>query len=818
MLILEKRVWLTSLTTIAACVLAACGGGNDGSSGSVPVTPPPTNTSSSTTYSGVVAASGFVPGSSTGNPTLKAGYYQKATVFVDSNGNGVLDSGEASAVTDASGKFTLTTTGTGPLVADIGTGAINTATGAPVASHLILRASAEQIADQGVGKVVISPLSSEAQRLVEANGSSYAAEKANLAARLNGPAFNLGTAAVTDPLADVNTLSGATQYAALYQDNELTNRYTYATTKLDRKDLFPDNLAVAGGDPRLVGLTGVTLTNRDGSNATPSVPTQKQAPITFAQAQQAAFNVEGVPAYDNIFVVIEENKSTDVIVGNSRAVNINYILNKYNQLSTYYSTGNPSEPNYTALGGGDDFGITDDNWFGCGAVAGTPYAVTDVAFTGGTASDGQPLPAQGKLPPATSASRAGYSAASTTCGDNPTGGTVHNIPGDNLFTLMSKTGRTIRTYSESMNPGQDVRADSIADPAITATYDATNRLNGFTNLDGSTPNLAGTPNFGVVNGLYKVKHGPSIAYQSARNLPEFAATNRTIFGTQYQEADWLKATAYPVPSGWVYDQFSKDLATGDVGNINFIVPDQCDDMHGVGSDTSCVSNNNGQANGVMRADIYLGMVVKKIQSSALWKNPNKRVAIVVMYDEGEGGSNGSCCGWNAGGKNSGAAPVTVDANGKATATAAPSNYAAGNFGHGNSIFGIISNQQDVGTAKKNVADSDAYSHFSFVRTLQDMFQIADPAVDASYLNRAKYTEAFITANITALPEFAGSADTHFDSVRPINHAYVIPGNYTQKLYAADIVGQVDTLTGKLEGQITPQVGPDASQTNVWATH
>ncbi|WP_307866994.1 hypothetical protein [Variovorax sp. E3] len=295
------------------------------------------------------------------------------------------------------------------------------------------------------------------------------------------------------------------------------------------------------------------------------------------------------------------------------------------------------------------------------------------------------------------------------------------------------------------------------------------------------------------------------------------ATNRTIFGTQYQEADWLKSTAYPLPSGWIYDQFSKDLVTGDVGNINFIVPDQCDDMHGVGSDTSCVSNNNGQANGVMRADIYLGMVVKKIQASALWKNPQKRVAIVVMYDEGEGGSNGSCCGWNAGGKNSGAAPVTVDANGKATATTAPSNYTSGNFGHGNSIFGIISNQQDVGTAKKNIADSDSYSHFSFVRTLQDMFQIADPAVDASYLNRAKYTEAFITANITALPEFAGSVDTHFDSVRPINHAYVIPGSYTQKLYAADIVGQVDTLTGKLQGQITPQVGPDASQTNVWAT-
>ncbi|WP_454914373.1 alkaline phosphatase family protein [Variovorax gossypii] len=814
--ILNRKALFTSLTTVAACVLAACGGGNDGP-GTI-VLPPPAATP--TTFSGVVAASGFVPGSATGNPTLKAGYYQKATVFVDTNGNGVLDSGEVSAVTDASGKFTLTTTQTGPLVADIGTGAINTATGTPVASHLILRASTAQIADQGAGKVVISPLSSEAQRLVEANGSSYAAEKANLVGRLNGPAFNLGTATVADPLADVNTLSGASQYAVLYEDNQLTNRYTYATTKLDRKDMFPDNLAVAGGDPRLVGLSSVTITNRDGTKVTPSVPTQKQAPITFAQAQQAAFNVEGVPAYDNIFVVIEENKSTDVIVGNSRAVNINYILNKYNQLTTYYSTGNPSEPNYTALGGGDDFGITDDNWFGCGAVAGTPYAITDVAFAGGTASDGQPLPVQGALPPAGTTlnpTRAGYSAGSTTCGDNPTSGTVHNIPGDNLFSLMSRTGRTIRTYSESMNPGQDVRADSIADASVTATYDAGNRLNGFTNLDGSTPSLTGTANFGVVNGLYKVKHGPSIAYQSARNLPEFAATNRTIFGTQYQEADWAKSSVYPIPTGWIYDQFSKDLATGDVGNINFIVPDQCDDMHGVGSDTSCVSNNNGQANGVMRADIYLGMVVKKIQSSALWKNPQKRVAIVVMYDEGEGGSNGSCCGWNAGGKNSGAAPVTVDANGKATATTAPVNYSSGNFGHGNSIFGIISNQQDVGTAKKNIADSDSYSHFSFLRTLQDMFQVADPAVDATYLNRAKYTEAFITANITALPEFAGSVDTHFDSVRPINHAYVIPGNYTQKLYAADIVGQVDTLTGKLEGQITPQTGPDASQTSVWAT-
>jgi hypothetical protein len=187
------------------------------------------------------------------------------------------------------------------------------------------------------------------------------------------------------------------------------------------------------------------------------------------------------------------------------------------------------------------------------------------------------------------------------------------------------------------------------------------------------------------------------------------------------------------------------------------------------------------------------------------------VAIVVMFDEGEGTAHGSsCCGWNAGGTNSGTAPVSVSASGVATAASAPVNYAQGNNGHGNSIFAVISNQQDVGTAAKGIKDSDSYSHFSFVRTLQDMFGLADPTKDASYLNRAKYTEAFIAANITALPEFAGSADTHFDAVRPINHAYKIPASYTQKLDPLGIVA-----VGAASA-VQQQTGPDANQTNVWS--
>ena len=779
-IITRHRVAYVLTPVTLACALAACGGDSD----------------STTTFSGKVAATAFQP-TTTGNPKLTAGYYAGATVFIDTNGNGVKDAGEPSTTTDATGKFTLSApnNATGQIVADIPTSATNTASGAAAPAHLILRASAAQIADQGKTAIVISPLSSEVQRLVEANGSAYATEKTNVATRLTGPAFNQGTATVsaTDLLADASTLTGAEQYALLYEDNALANRYTYATAKLDRGDKYPDALAVPGGDPRLAGVSGIT--------AGETIPADPRTPITFAQAQQAAFNIEGVPAYDNIFVIIEENKSTDAILGNTaNAPIMNQLLSKYNQLTTYYSTGNPSEPNYTAIGGADDWGITDDNWFGCGATGAN--APQDVAFAGGTASDGQPLPATGALPPADSAHLAGFSTtAGAACSTTPTSGTNHNPQGDNLFTLIAKAGLTVRTYSESMNPGQDPRSDSVADAAVVDTYNETDPADGTT--------VTGTPNFALIGGLYKVKHGPSIAYQSARLLPEFHADNRTIFGTQYTQADYLKTTAYTVPTGWMYDQFSTDLTAGDVGNINFIVPDQCDDMHGVGTDVSCLNtNNSGQGLGIKRADIYLNKVVTAIQASALWKNPNKRVAIVVMFDEGEGSST-SCCGWNAGGKTSGASPVAISASGVVTATTQPTGYGNGNIGHGNSIFAVITNQQDVGTAAKGVKDSDAYSHFSFVRTLQDMFQLADPTVDASYLNRAKYTEAFVAANITALPEFAGSADTHFDSVRPINHAYVIPAGYQQKLNPADIVPLA-------AGAVPVQTGPDATQTSVWS--
>ena len=402
-----------------------------------------------------------------------------------------------------------------------------------------------------------------------------------------------------------------------------------------------------------------------------------------------------------------------------------------------------------------------------------------------------------------------------------TSNVVHNVNQPNLFTLLSASGLTWRTYAESIIPGQDPRTDSVTNNSYTAA-------NGnYTQVSGTYTGPGGTGvDYPMPDNLYKTKHHPGAAYQTARNLPEYFADNRTIFGTQYGASQLAASTVDPIPAGYNYDQFSTDLASGDVGNINFVLPDQCDDMHSVGDTSyttgpnpaypSTIPTTNVSASAdpsctgnaiIQRGDDYVRQVVQKIQASPLWNNPQKHVAIVLMFDEGTATFSStsdpynSCCGWNPG---AAGAVTTVNSltvtgtlpNETVTASTSIVGYGSGNHGHGNSIWGILTNSGPTA-----VKDSDAYSHFSFVRTLQDMFQIADPAQDGSYLSRAKYTEYFVAQNILNLPEYQNTADSHFDSVRPLNHAYVIPAGYTAK-QSTDIT-------------IAAQVGPDASQTNIW---
>jgi hypothetical protein len=533
---------------------------------------------------------------------------------------------------------------------------------------------------------------------------------------------------------------GAAQKAVVGESTILANRFGLATKMFDRHDVSPAALAI---------------------NPAATAPI-----VTMKEAQQASMNIEGIPRYDHIFVIMLENKATSSIKNSKYAPKINNYLNAGAQFTSYYSTGNPSEPNRLAVVAGDDFGVTDDSGWNCrpaGDTVDTP---------------------EEPLPPGMT--------------DNCVNATNHNIKGNpNLLAALTDNGMTWRIYNESQTPGRDWRQSNVANSSIVApdkTYAADSPVGAIGN-----PNLMVT----MASSLYATKHNSSLPFQSVRSSAEFVASNRTLGGGQWDEA--LKASP-TTPANWNVDQFSDDLLSGDVGQFNILEPDQCDDMHGVtvtGKDsvtgaTGTASDCGGNAI-ILRGDNYTDYLIKKIQASPLWNNPQKRVAIVMMFDEGTAttGMN-SCCGWNpsAGSSIAGKSLGTLVKNADGSVSVqAVAQYNQGNKGHGTSIWGLLTNQ----AGPKAVVDSDAYSHVSFVRTMQDMFGVADPNDDWSYMNRTKYSEKFITANILYLPEYAGSADPHFDAVRPMNHAYVIPAGYEQK-----------------NGFPAKQIGPDADQRNGWA--
>jgi len=726
---------------------------------------------------GVVAGTYFTPPVNATNPanstasTTVPSVYAGAKVCFDLNDNGACDPGEPNTLTKSDGSFLLSSLNAANVIAEVSTAAMNN--GNPVTQRTVFRVASAQVAASTVSplapaNIAITPMSTEVLRMMENDGLSFQAAKQTLASRITvDPAVVLSNPATIT--------NAAQQKAVLAESVILTNRLTFAAKMVDRGDVSPAALAV---NPSATGPL-----------------------VQIPEAQQASMNIEGVPRYDHIFIVMLENKATTSIVNSPYAPNINAYLSANNQFTNYYATGNPSEPNYTALGGADDFGITNDDQWNCDA-------------TGANAPQDLPLPTNTQPGLAKSPFAA-------TCTDSPT--VSHNIVNrPNLFNAMTVAGMGWRTYNESTNPGQDFRTDSVADAAVKANDHVypPGTLAGNTSQIGSPTLVLPLP-----AGLYKTKHNPAMAFQNVRSAVEFKSSNRTLGGGQWDGA-YTSASDYAIPAGFDTDQLGTDLNSGDIGALNYVIPDQCDDMHSItvtgtdggtsgvaASDCSGVSNGNDPApndshdNIMARGDNYVKYLVTKIQGSPIWTNQAKRVAIVLMFDEGSATTGfNSCCGWNPG-NSTVARPLVQNPDGTFSVDTTVSGYANGNRGHGNSIFAVLTNQPN---APKGIKDSDAYSHFSFVRTLQDMFGLADPEAPGTYMNRSKYTESFIAANILNLPEYASSQDTHFDAVRPMNHAYVIPAGYTEKQSSDESTIRAGS------GNAAGTVAPHATQANVWA--
>lgn len=167
-------------------------------------------------------------------------------------------------------------------------------------------------------------------------------------------------------------------------------------------------------------------------------------------------------------------------------------------------------------------------------------------------------------------------------------------------------------------------------------------------------------------------------------------------------------------------ELDADLARNTVPNYAQIIPNQCNDMHGLtGAEVppDCSPSNLREL--VRRGDAEIGMLVTKITRSKSWNGPGN-AAIIITFDESDGsepnGATHGCCGSD---------PTSV-----------------ANFGGGHIPTIVITNH-----GPRHLADATPYNHYSLLRSTEAAFGIRE------YLGRAANTGDGV---ITMAPLFAVS--------------------------------------------------------------
>jgi Phosphoesterase family len=717
---------------------------------------------------GVVGGALFTPpviadtAAASAGPSSVASVYQGAKVCFDLNDNGVCDSNEPFTMTASNGSFRLSSATIAPLVAEISTSATNN--GNAITSRNVFRVKVDQVQAATVNPLLpatvdITPLTTEVARLEENTGLTFAQAVSNLALRLG--------VSTADVLKAPTTITTAADVPAIVKESVVdAGRWQLAAKFVDRGDTVGE----LRGNFDCPDVASFDPTNA----ASNCLPSDVNPVAGIKAAQQAAMNLEGIPRYDYVFVVIEENESLTSIKNAAQIPYINNFIDNGNQFYNYFSTSDPSEPNYLALGSADDWGSTSDEQIPYPSVVGVRANMANFIDSTGLSWHEY----EGSLFPSAAGNTAQQKTGSTSTGVFFDNAANSAIVGNDGATYPSSI-RAVKHNTVVWFP------DAVAQPDF---------LSNDRSISGSTPNLNGA----AIPYTFVNSSGQAVTQATPVNSGDWDAALQT-FATQNGITSWWTGNTQP----WNQDQFTADLQSGNVANYNIIIPDQDDDMH-------------NEAAPVARADYWFENIVTKIKSSAIWNNPNNRVAIVITFDEGESNSAPlSCCGWNPGSATD--TPLNVSSTGVVSAgsglsgtavfnnTAYSITYKNGSKGHGVTMFGLETNQQALNGAPAGNFDTDYYSHYSFVRTLQDMFGLSDPGIPGTYMNRSKYTENFINQNATLLPEYAGAANPHFDGVRAMNHVYVFPAGVARQ------------IGGGESSAIEPVAsGPDPSQVNLWA--
>jgi hypothetical protein len=341
--------------------------------------------------------------------------------------------------------------------------------------------------------------------------------------------------------------------------------------------------------------------------------------ITAISATSVAFAAEGsvpqgVPRLNHVFVVMMENHGINQVLNNPSLPFTNELTGLANTATNYFAIGHPSLTNYLEIVGGSNFGVRSDNypdWH-------NPYCTTNLA-TGTVNTDTPSSPAVCPIyGTGTDAATPAIDTTNETTGppgiNNIDGiqsiAAAPNTSGKTIADQLTETGATWKSYQESIGPFS-------ADNVNYGDGFYTNNTNFSLIKPAQTPPLTSS---GIV-ALYAAKHNPFVYFRSIQE--------------GYEPGSDLTNVADFTGSNGLY----ADLRSGNVPNLSFIAPNQCNDEHGRGNAGPFCDfdpNDDGTQAGLnpalmQRGDIALREIVTAIKASPVWRQGQN--AIVVVWDE-----------------------------------------------------------------------------------------------------------------------------------------------------------------------------------------
>lgn len=336
----------------------------------------------------------------------------------------------------------------------------------------------------------------------------------------------------------------------------------------------------------------------------------------------------GIAHQDHVFLIMMENHGYEQIINNPNEPYLNSLIanGKVNLATNYFAVGHPSLTNYLEIVGGSNFGIRSDNAPNWGSTTCTPNIASGLVNADddlGTA----PVPIEtGTICPISGTGTDAATPAVDTWNETTPGlfnyladiDGIKSVPaaptmGESIADQLVRAGKSWKTYQESLPLG----------PVFGVNY-SNGTASNLTNFS----TLAPLTSSAVVQ-AYAVKHNPFAYFKSVQE------------GT-WENNSLENVVGFDGPGG-----LYADLATGNVPDFAYIVPNQCDDQHGRGNGDAFCAFDPGLPPGdatvgtqaglnpglIQQGDTTIERIVRAIHSSPAWQEGH--ASIVIVWDEND---------------------------------------------------------------------------------------------------------------------------------------------------------------------------------------